>query len=728
MEIQGDTIVESDADVQTEPTSQSEQAPQAHAEPIAEVPPTQSLVDAVSSVEDVVVEEVVDADSVAEDTVVEPVEDEGAQPQPTEVQVTVNEEPTAEETTVVSETEADVPSVPADIQSERADEVVEAATQEAEETENPWKRLGIHPKLVKAVKKAGYDAPSEVQAKVIPLMLEGRDVIAQSQTGSGKTAAFALPILSSIDMDQRSVRALVLTPTRELAIQVAEAFEKYAVKQKRCEVLAVYGGQDYLPQRRALERGSQVVVGTPGRVIDHIKRGNLKLDDIECLVLDEADEMLNMGFLEDVEFVVAQMPETRQVTMLSATMPGPIRDIADNYLVDPATVRVKRKQMTAESITQRAVIVPPKDKAFVLGKFLEHEPIDGVIVFTKTKDATVRLAEQLGRNGFSAAALNGDMPQKVRERTVEQLKAGNLDILVATDVAARGLDVKRVSHVFNFDFPHDSESYIHRIGRTGRAGREGNAIIFLTPAQRRKLKIIERATKRTIEIVEAPTADMINARRVERLKQQITETAANTDLQLFKELVIDQVKTSELSMETVAAALIHIGQKGRPFLLKERPTKTKEPRERGKDRDFDRPHNRKGEKSFNDSKKQHRKLGPPEPGMTRYRIEVGRNDGVAPRNIVGAVANEAGIESEFIGPIKIYPHFSTVDLPEGMPKDIYRTLQRTWVSGKQLQIRPDRHPDERSERPYKGKGKPKHKKKNAGGKKRFKPKNKRSRD
>ncbi|MCS7465585.1 DEAD/DEAH box helicase [Stieleria sp. ICT_E10.1] len=578
-------------------------------------------------------------------------------------------------------------SVAPDETDERADHREE---EEEEEQEAPtgFAALELRRQVFEAVVESGYSEPTSVQQQVIPHMLAGRDVLAQSQTGSGKTAAFALPILSTIDSKQRTVQTLVLAPTRELAIQVAESFEKYAENLKGFSVLAIYGGQDYEHQFRALRRGVDVVVGTPGRVIDHIKRGTLDLSELRCLVLDEADEMLNMGFLEDVEFVLDQTPEKRQVTLFSATMPGPIRSIADKYLVDPALVTIEKKQVTAESIRQRAVIVPPKEKVNALTRFLEAEATDGVIVFTKTKDTTVRLAEQLIRNGFAATALNGDMPQSVRERTIEQLKDGRLNVLVATDVAARGLDVTRLSHVFNFDLPHDAESYIHRIGRTGRAGRSGEAIIFLTPAQRRKLKLIERATKKSIELVDVPSADAINATRIERFKASITQVIADKDLTLFKDLIGQYAEESGKSMEAIAAALAEIAQHGRPFLLKDRP-------KRARDEYQDRGESRRGgdERSGGgEFGKRGRVLGPPEPGMMRYRIEVGRNDGVAPRNIVGAVANEAGIESQMIGPIKIYPHFSTIDLPEGMPKDVYQTLQRAWVSGKQLRIRPDRGP------------------------------------
>ncbi len=405
-------------------------------------------------------------------------------------------------------------------------------------------------------------------------MLEGRDVLAQSQTGTGKTAAFALPILSRLDVGRRKPpQVLVLAPTRELAIQVTNSFSTYAACMPDFAVAAIYGGQDYEPQLRQLRRGVHVVVGTPGRVIDHIRRGTLDLSGIQCLVLDEADEMLNMGFLEDVQFVLKQVPQQRQIALFSATLPGPIRDIADQYLNDPVKITIKKKTMTAESIRQRALFVAPRDKIDVLTRILEVEETDGVIVFTKTKAATMTVAEQLSRAGLSAIALNGDMPQTVRERAIERLKSGQLDVLVATDVAARGLDVPRISHVFNYDLPHDSQSYIHRVGRTGRAGRSGEAIIFLSNAQRGKLRLIERATKQPIEVVQPPTTDDINAMRVKRFKQRIDQVTSARDLSMFKELIAEYAAESGKPLEMIAAALAQIGQQGRPFLLKDQPNR-----------------------------------------------------------------------------------------------------------------------------------------------------------
>ncbi|TWT64779.1 DEAD/DEAH box helicase [Allorhodopirellula solitaria] len=551
----------------------------------------------------------------------------------------------------------------------------------------------LRPEVLQAVVKSGYDTPTAIQAEIIPYMLDGRDVLAQSQTGTGKTAAFALPILTTIDLHKSHPQVLVLAPTRELAIQVARSFSTYGAKVPGFAVAAIYGGQDYEPQLKQLRRGVQVVVGTPGRVIDHVNRGTLDLSKLDCLVLDEADEMLNMGFLEDVQFVLEKSPATRQVALFSATLPGPIREIADEYLNDPARITIKKKTATADSIRQRALFVSPRDKMDALLRLLEVEETDGVIVFTKTKDATISVAEGLSREGLSAVALNGDMPQKVRERTISQLKNGKLDILVATDVAARGLDVPRISHVFNYDLPHDSESYIHRVGRTGRAGRDGEAIIFLTNAQRGKLRYIERATKQPIETIGIPTSKEINAMRVKRFGQQITDIAAEKDLTHFKELIANYAEETGKPLEMIAAALAEISQQGRPFLMKDRPKTAKSEHRDGFDRgDHFSRGDRRGD-SHERGGKPPRQLGPPREGMVRYRIDVGWQDGVKPGNIVGAVANEAGIEGQYIGPINIRNEFSTVDLPEGMPSDIYQKLRKTWVSGKRLNLEVAREGD-----------------------------------
>lgn len=580
-----------------------------------------------------------------------------------------------------------------------------------EEGEVRFLDLPLRSEVQHAVQKTGYEKPTAIQAEIIPHMLDGRDVLAQSQTGTGKTAAFALPILSRIEVGRKKPQVLVLTPTRELAIQVARSFATYGSGLRGFAVAAIYGGQDYTAQFKQLRNGVEVVVGTPGRVIDHIKRGTLDLSGIDCLVLDEADEMLNMGFLEDVQFVLDHAPDERQIALFSATLPPPIRNISKRYLTDPARITIQKKTMTAESIRQRALFVMPREKVDVLKRILEVEETDGVIVFTNTKDASVRIAEDLNREGLSAIALNGDMPQKVRERTIEQLKAGRLDILVATDVAARGLDVTRVSHVFNFDVPQDTESYIHRIGRTGRAGRKGEAIIFLTRSQGGRLRFIEKATRQSIEVVQPPTADEINAIRVSQFTERIAAFAAEQDLSVFQGIITKFADESGTDMATIAAALALIGQQGRPFFVQDRPRKQYEQTERNGKRDSressKRPH-QKGK-----SKPGGREIGPPEEGKDRYRIEVGWRDGVKPGNIVGAIANEGGLSGEHIGPIKIHDSFSTVDLPSGMPREVFQTLCKTWVAGKQLQLKvagseeSDTAPGSGSEKKFRGR-KPHH--------------------
>ncbi len=571
-----------------------------------------------------------------------------------------------------------------------------------------------------AIQMSGYLTPTSIQAEIIPHMLDGRDVLAQSQTGTGKTAAFALPILSRLDFEAGLPQVLVLAPTRELATQVAKSFETYAACMPKFRVAAIYGGADYEPQLKLLRRGVHVVVGTPGRVIDHIRRGTLKLDSIKCLVLDEGDEMLNMGFIEDIEYILSQAPQEKQVALFSATMPDPIRRIADQYLNDPVTVTIRRKTLTAESIEQRCIFVHEGDKKELLARMLEMEDTDGVIVFTKTKDSTVHVADHLIQLGFSAAALNGDLPQTRRQRTVDQLKSGQLNIIVATDVAARGLDVQRISHVFNYDLPHDSESYVHRIGRTGRAGRKGVAVIFLTPQQRGKLRLIERATKQPIDVTELPGAREINLKRIDRFKEQIASTLASEDLSLYKRLVAESAEATGQSIELIAAALAHLAQGGRPMLVKDMPNRISADRPRRDDRGSRDERGFRDERSSRDDRGsssrfeesrsprprrddepegavRRKSLRPPQAGMQRYRIEVGWQDGVRPGNIVGAVANEAGISGSEIGPIDIRGNFSTIDLPADLPAGAVETLKRTWVSGKQLQIRPFSERDPRGE-------------------------------
>jgi ATP-dependent RNA helicase DeaD len=548
-----------------------------------------------------------------------------------------------------------------------------------ESAEPHFRDFALSDAVQAAVERSGYTQPTEVQQRIIPHLLEGRDVLAQSQTGSGKTAAFALPLLSTLDTSSKLPKVLVLAPTRELALQVARSFSTYGVNLSDLRILAVFGGTAYESQFRALSRGVDVVVGTPGRVIDHLKRGTLDLSDLTSVVLDEADEMLNLGFIEDIEWILEQTPVGKQTALFSATMPGPIRRVADQHLTDPEVVTVRQKSLTADTIEQRCIFAEQFNKPELLARLLETEETDGVIVFAKTKDSTIELADHLTAVGFKAAALNGDMPQPRREKTVEQLKSGRLDVLVATDVAARGLDVQRISHVVNYDLPHDSESYVHRIGRTGRAGRSGVAYIFLTPRQRRKLKLIEKATNKSIQICDPPSTKMLNQARIERFKQQINNAAGHDDHALFRKIIGDHVNESGMSLEDVAAAVAALAQAGKPLLADELPKHSaRRQRDSGSGQGPKRDTNRKGG----------RKIGKPEQGRTRFWLAVGKVDGVRPGNIVGAIANEVGIPGSEIGPISIRENYSTVDLPTGLPNDVIGVLQQTWVSGKQLRVRP----------------------------------------
>lgn len=578
--------------------------------------------------------------------------------------------------------------------------VVEAPQTEVAVEGPLFRDLPLSEEVQLAVQMSGYITPTDIQAEIVPHMLAGRDVLAQSQTGTGKTAAFALPILSTLDLDGGKPQVLVLAPTRELATQVADSFETYGNFIPKLKVAAIYGGADYEPQLRLLKKGVHIVVGTPGRVLDHIRRGTLKLDGIRCLVLDEADEMLNMGFIDDVEFVLRETPAVKQVALFSATLPAPIRKIADQHLKDPASITIKRKTLTADSIEQRCVFVEEREKLELLSRLIELEKTDGVIVFTKTKDSTVHVADHLVRIGLRAAALNGDLPQARRQRTVDQLKSGQLDIIVATDVAARGLDVQRISHVFNYDLPHDGESYVHRIGRTGRAGRAGVAVIFLTHRQRGKLRLIENLTKKPIQILDAPSAEEINQARIERFKEQITASSTHADISLFQKVITDHAAATGQPIELIAASLAHMAQGGRPLLAKDQPQPRRSSERFDNDRDGRRTRSRDGGESRG-RPAPGRALGRPQPGMSRFWIGVGRSDGVRPNNIVGAVANEAGISGGDIGPINIRDEFSTIDLPSGLPREALETLEKTWVSGKQLRIRPysERGGERDSDRP-----------------------------
>ncbi len=552
-------------------------------------------------------------------------------------------------------------------------------------TVTAFDQLALHKNILKVLDDVGYETPSPIQAKTIPLMLEGRDLVGQAQTGTGKTAAFALPILSNLDLKQKQPQVMVLAPTRELAIQVAEAFQKYATHLKGFHVLPVYGGQDYRTQIRALERGVHVVVGTPGRVMDHMRKGNLKLDGLTTLVLDEADEMLRMGFIDDVEWVLEQTPPTRQIALFSATMPTQIRRIATQHLNNPEHITIKLKTTTAETIRQRFWPVGGLHKLDALTRILEAETFDAMIVFVRTKTATVELAEKLEARGFASAPLNGDIQQNQRERTVNNLKKGKLDILVATDVAARGLDVERVSHVINYDIPYDTEAYVHRIGRTGRAGREGDAILFVAPRERRMLQAIEKATNKKIDMMELPSTDLINNRRIEKFKQRITDTLAEKDLGLFRDMIEKYEQDHDATTVDIAAALAKMLQGDAPFLLQNKPSGKPDKSWDREDKRSDRGsrEERRPRRERTDSRDQNQPL---EAGMQRFRIEVGHDHKVKPGNIVGAIANEADIESKYIGRINIFDDHSLVDLPEGMPKELFTTLKKARVMGQALNI------------------------------------------
>lgn len=529
-----------------------------------------------------------------------------------------------------------------------------------------FRELNLPAPLLAALDEVGYEIPSPIQARAIPYLLQGLDLLGHAPTGTGKTAAFALPLLSRIDLSRPQVQVMVLTPTRELAIQVAEAFHRYASHLKGFRVLPVYGGQDYAVQIRQLKRGVHLVVGTPGRVMDHMRKGTLRLDGLQALVLDEADEMLRMGFIDDVEWILEQTPEQRQMALFSATMPKEIQHIARHQLHDPQQVAIKARTATAETIRQRYWLVSGLHKLDALTRILEVEPFDALLMFVRTKTTTTELAERLEARGYAAAALNGDMAQKQREQMVERLKRGSLDILVATDVAARGLDVERITHVVNYDIPYDTEAYIHRIGRTGRAGRQGEAILFVSPRERRMLNAIEKATRQKIERLELPSTEMVNSKRIADFKQRISDTLAAGELEFLQGLVEQYQREHDVPGIEIAAALAKIAIGDRPMLLKqdkERPKQAKPPHEKTR-----KPQTR------------------PDKGMERFRIEVGHRHKVKPGNIVGAIANEAGLDGQYIGQIDIHEECSLVDLPLEMPKEIFQDLKKTRVCGQRFNI------------------------------------------
>ncbi|RLJ20438.1 ATP-dependent RNA helicase [bacterium endosymbiont of Escarpia laminata] len=549
--------------------------------------------------------------------------------------------------------------------------------------------------VLKAVQGLGYETPTAVQAQCIPHLLEGRDLLGQAQTGTGKTAAFALPLLSRIDLKQREPQVLVLAPTRELALQVSEAFQSYARHLEGFHVLPLYGGQSMSTQLRQLKRGVHVIVGTPGRVMDHLRRRTLSLKGIQALVLDEADEMLKMGFVDDIEWIFDQAPETRQVALFSATMPDAIRRVARKHLTDPMEIKVKGKTETVTTIDQRHIVVTRHHKMDALTRVLEVEEFDAMLVFVRTKTSTAEVADKLEAHGFAAEALNGDMNQTLRERTINRLKNGQLDIVVATDVAARGLDVERISHVVNFDIPNDPESYVHRIGRTGRAGREGTALMFVQPRERHLLKAIERNTRQRIPAMEMPTADDLSEHRIDRFMLLLRETLAEQDLDYYYRLLSRFEQEQEMSAMDIAAALTYLSQRERPFIVEELQTQQRGRSERpGRKSNQGRSEAPRGDREPGEGRKRKERKERPSrrdddiPRET-YRIAVGHKDGVSPREIVGAIANEAGLDGTHIGHIDISEDFSTVELPEGMPKDIFQHLRRVYVCGQKLDIELD---------------------------------------
>ncbi len=567
-----------------------------------------------------------------------------------------------------------------------------------------FSQLDLPDNLIKALDELGYEKPSPIQAASIPVLLKGGDVIGHAQTGTGKTAAFALPLLTKIDVKKRFTQALIIAPTRELALQVSEALMSYSRHIPGFEVLPIYGGQSFTPQLKALRRGVQVVVGTPGRVMDHMRRKTLNLDQLKMLVLDEADEMLRMGFIDDVNWIMEQTPEGRQIALFSATMPSVIRKVADKFLNKPEYIHIETKTATADTISQFFWPVTGVNKLDALTRILEAEDFDAMIIFVRTKNATEELAEKLNARGFAASAINGDLAQQQRERTIGRLKQGSLDILVATDVAARGLDVDRISHVLNYDIPYDPESYVHRIGRTGRAGREGKAILFVAPRERRLLGAIERTTGQKIERMALPSSEVINSQRIEKFKQQISDKLVSEDLKLFQGILEDYQNEHNVTGLEIAVALAALWQGDTPLLVKEikenqQKAQSWDRAERGGQsegrptRDSQRSGGRRssGRAAGSSSSGEYSKKAEclpqfPEIKMERFVISVGRNEGVKPSNIVGCIANEADLESKYIGHIKLHDDFSTVDLPASMPKEVVQILKKARVCGKPMNL------------------------------------------
>ncbi|HIP81953.1 MAG TPA: DEAD/DEAH box helicase [Leucothrix mucor] len=578
----------------------------------------------------------------------------------------------------------------------------------------PFSDLGLSKPILQAVEEAGYEIPSAIQAESIPPLLEGHDLLGQAQTGTGKTAAFALPLLSRLDLTQKDPQIIVLAPTRELAIQVAEAMQSYARHLKGFHVLPIYGGQSIGIQLKQLRRPVHVVVGTPGRVMDHLRRKTLKLSNLKTVVLDEADEMLRMGFIDDIETILKETPDERQLVLFSATMPTAIRRISKNYLKDPIEIKVKTKTATVSTIAQKYWQGKTTYKLDALTRILESEEFGAIIIFVRTKNMTTELAEKISARGYSAIALNGDIQQSTREKTINRLKKGTLDIIVATDVVARGLDVERITHVINYDMPSDNESYVHRIGRTGRAGRNGTAILFVPPRGNRMLQSIERATGQKIEPLKLPSPQDISAARINRFKQMVIETAASQELEFYQNIITDLESESEMSLEQVAATLAFLVQRDRPLLSTPNKipdhafSEQSDTRQGKKPRRNDNNRRNQGERRSNESRRDQnprrdnskrrdhndtrdhqskKKQSGNMPDMVTYRLEVGSEHGVEAKHIVGAIANEAGVESKFIQNVSINSDHSMVDLPDGMPKEIRKHLHGVWVKGQKLQLR-----------------------------------------
>ena len=552
------------------------------------------------------------------------------------------------------------------------------------EFETTFADLGLKAPILEALNDLGYEKPSPIQAECIPHLLNGRDVLGMAQTGSGKTAAFSLPLLQNLDPELKAPQILVLAPTRELAVQVAEAMTDFSKHMRGVNVVALYGGQRYDVQLRALRQGPQIVVGTPGRLLDHLKRGTLDLSKLSGLVLDEADEMLRMGFIEDVETIMAQIPEGHQTALFSATMPEAIRRITRRFMKEPQEVRIQSSVTTRPDISQSYWTVWGMRKNEALVRFLEAEDFDAAIIFVRTKNATLEVAEALERNGYNSAALNGDMNQALREQTLERLKDGRLDILIATDVAARGLDVERISLVVNYDIPMDSESYVHRIGRTGRAGRAGRALLFVENRERRLLRNIERTMKLTIPEVELPNAELLGKRRLEKFAAKVQQQLESSDLDQYRALLAKiqpSAEGEELDVETLAAALLKMAQGERPLILP--PDAPMRPKREFRDRNDRGPRGDRPERSGEDRpKRERRDVG----DMELYRIEVGRDDGVEVRHIVGAIANEGDISSRYIGNIKLFGSHSTIELPKGMPGEVLQHFTRTRILNKPMNM------------------------------------------